>query len=313
MKTIVTLTINPAIDKSAFVSKVIPDKKLLCSVPRHEPGGGGINVSRAIRLLGGDSLAIYPAGGTTGQLLQDLIQKEGLIQHVIKINGLTRENLIIFEESSGQQFRFGMPGPCLNESEWRQFLDVLSKIKPVPDFIVASGSLPPGVSDDFYSRVAHIASKLGAKTVVDTSGAALRQALEEGIYLIKPNMREFKEIVGKEMIDEQELEEEARRMVDQGQSEVVVISLGAAGALAVWKGGRERIQSPTVPIKSRVGAGDSTVAGIVLALSRGQLLREALRFGVAAGAAAVMTPGTELCRREDAERLYQQTISLKEN
>jgi 6-phosphofructokinase 2 len=115
------------------------------------------------------------------------------------------------------------------------------------------------------------------------------------------------------MNDEQELEEEARSLVNKGQSEVVIISLGGVGALGVWKGGCARIQSPAVPIKSRVGAGDSAVAGIVLALSRGQLMRDSLLFGVAAGAAAVMTPGTELCRREDVERLYKQMVSSKED
>ncbi len=308
---IVTLTINPAIDKSAGVSKVVPDRKLYCGLPRHEPGGGGVNVSRAIRRLGGESLAIYTAGGTTGQMLQELIQKEGLVQHVIPITGLTRENLIIFEESTGQQFRFDMPGQNLNQSEWQQCLDALSEVKPAPDFIVASGSLPPGVPDDFYARVARVARKIGTKAVIDAPGAALRRALEESVYMIKPNMREFQEISGKQINGDQELRIEARHIVDKGQSEIVVVSLGVGGVLGVWQGGSEKIQSPTVPIISRVGAGDSTVAGIVLSLSRDQSIENALRFGVAAGAAAVMNPATELCRREDTERLYQQLVSSK--
>lgn len=312
MKTIATLTINPAVDKSSGIDRVLPNKKLYCDTPQYEPGGGGINVSRAIKRLGGESMAIYPAGGTTGQMLQRLMAKEDLIQRIIPIDGLTRENLIVFEESTGQQFRFGMPGPRLNQSEWQECLNALAEINPAPDFIVASGSLPPGVSDDFYARVAQFGKKKGAKTIIDTSGTALRQALEEGVYLIKPNMREFQEIAGREIVDERELEEEARKIVSHGQSEVVVISLGAGGAIGVWKDENKRMQSPTVPVRSKVGAGDSTVAGIILALARGESLGDALRFGVAAGAAAVMTPGTELCRREDTERLYRQMISLKE-
>lgn len=306
MKTIVTLTINPAIDKNSTTDRVVPERKLRCTPPRYEPGGGGINVARAIKRLGGVSMAIYPAGGTTGQMLQELLEKEKLEYRVIPVKTLTRENLIIFEESTGQQFRFGMPGPALEEEEWQKCLCVISDTKPAPEYIVVSGSLPSGVPNDFYSRAARIGSNLGARVIVDASGEELRQALHGGVYLIKPNMHEFSELVGKEINDESELEAEAKKLIDDRRSEVVVVSLGAGGILAVSKQSCERIQSPTIPIKSKVGAGDSMVAGIALSLARGQSLDDALCVGVAAGAAAVMTPGTELCRRDDTEHLYQQ-------
>jgi 6-phosphofructokinase 2 len=306
MKAIVTLTMNPAIDKNSTIEKVVPEKKLRCTFPRYEPGGGGINVTRAIKRLGGESLAIYTAGGTTGQMLQGLMEKENLEHQRIPVKALTRENLVIFEESTGQQFRFGMPGHALEEEEWQKCLRTISDTKPPPEYIVVSGSLPSRVPNDFYFRVARIGSDLGARVIVDTSGEALRQALRRGVYLIKPNMREFSELVGKEIKDEPELEAEAKKLIDERRSEVIVISLGAGGILAVLKEGCERIQSPTVPIKSRVGAGDSMVAGITLSLARGQSLEDALHFGIAAGTAAVMTPGTELCRRDHTERLYEQ-------
>jgi 6-phosphofructokinase 2 len=308
MKSIITLTMNPAIDKSASVAQVIAERKLYCDSPRFEPGGGGVNVSRAIRKLGGESTAIFPCGGTTGEHLLELLQQEGLACGPIPVKGRTRENLVVLEESSGQQFRFGMPGTALNEKEWRSCLDILATVDQKPDYIVASGSLPPGVPDDFYAHVARIGKGLGAMVVVDTSGNPLRRALEEGVYLIKPNIRELGELTGSGLRDGAGQEEIAMEMVRSGKSEVIALSLGAGGVLLVSAYGCERLRTPVVPIKSKVGAGDSMVAGIVLRLARGDKVQDAVRFGVAAGAAAVMTPGSELCRREDAERLYRQSI-----
>lgn len=305
MQRIATLTMNPSIDLSTSVDHVIADWKLRCKPLKREPGGGGINVFRVIHRLGGASIALYPAGGPPGQMLQDLIDQEGIKHLPIPIEGWTRENFMILEEATGQQFRFGMPGPPLFEEEWETCLKEVLSLDPKPDYVVASGSLPPSVPMDFYAFLAKEVKKFGSRLIVDTSGEALRLALGAGVYLIKPNMRELGELAGKEIRDESQQEAVAMKIVDSRQSEVVVVSLGAAGALLVSNEGYERLRAPTVPIKSKVGAGDSMVAGIVLSLARGMPLREAIHFGIAAGAAAVMTPATELCRREDVERLYQ--------
>jgi 6-phosphofructokinase 2 len=225
---------------------------------------------------------------------------------------MIRENLVILDESTGQQYRFGMPGPILSNEEWKRCLHELSAISPNPDYLVASGSLPPGLPDDFYAQVARSGKENGARVIVDASGEALKLALQEGVYLIKPNVREFKDLIGKDIKEESQIKAEARKMVKSGRCEVLVISLGAAGALLVSGNIAEHISAPTVPIVSKVGAGDSMVAGMVLSLARGKPLRESVLFGLAAGAAAVMTPGTELCRREDAERLYEEMISETE-
>jgi len=309
MKTIVTMTLNPAIDKSSSVAHVVPERKLYCKPPLFEPGGGGVNVSRAIKKLGGKSLLLYPAGGLTGKRLQQLLDEEGLDHRPLPIVGMIRESLVILEESTGQQYRFGMPGPKLKKIEWESFLQKLAVIAPPPDYVVASGSLPPGVPPDFYAQVARVGKKKGTKTIVDVSGKALKEALEEGVFLIKPNVREFRELVGEEIKEESQIKAEAQKMVKNGRCEVLVISLGAAGALVVSEEFAEHILPPTVPIVSKVGAGDSMVAGIALSLARGNPLRESVLFGVAAGTAAVMTPGTELCRREDAERLFESMIA----
>ena len=309
MKTIVTMALNPAIDKSSSVAHVVAERKLYCKPPRFEPGGGGVNVSRAIKKLGGESILLYTAGGLAGEWLKELLDQEGLDHRPFPIEGLIRESLVILEESTGQQYRFGMPGPELKKIEWEQFLQEMSAMDPRPDYLVASGSLPPGVSADFYARVARIGKDRGAKTIIDVAGDALVQALKEGVYLIKPNVGEFRELVGKNIKEESEIRAEALKIVRSGRCEVLVISLGAAGALMVSAEFVEHILPPTVPIVSRVGAGDSMVAGIVLNLARGKPLRESVLFGVAAGTAAVMTPGTELCRREDAERLFVNMVS----
>jgi len=267
-----------------------------------------VNVCRAIKKLGGESILLYPAGGLTGERLKELLNREGLNHQPFPIEGSIRESLVILEESTGQQYRFGMPGPKVKEKEWKQFLQELSAIEPSPDYLVAGGSLPPGVPADFYARAARVGKKRGAKTIIDASGETLDQALKEGVYLIKPNVREFRELVGEDIKEEAQIKAEAQKMVKSGRCEVLVISLGAAGALMVSEEVSEHILPPTVPIVSKVGAGDSMVAGIVLSLARGKPLRESVLFGVAAGTAAVMTPGTELCRREDVERLYAQMI-----
>jgi 6-phosphofructokinase 2 len=308
MKTIVTIALNPTIDKSSSVGHVVAERKLYCKPPSFEPGGGGVNVCRAIKNLGGESLLLYPTGGLTGMRLQALLEEEGLDLRPIPIEGTIRESLVILEEATGQQYRFGMPGPTLQDKEWQQFLQELSAMEPAPDYVVASGSLPPGVPADFYAQIAQNGKKKGTKTIVDVSGSALREALKEGVFLAKPNIREFRELVGEEL-KEAQIRAEACEMVKSGRCEVLVISLSAAGALAVSKDFTEHILPPTVPIISKIGAGDSMVAGIVLSLARGKTPRESILFGVAAGTAAVMTPGTELCRREDAERLFEAMIS----
>ncbi|SDB33126.1 6-phosphofructokinase [Desulfonatronum thiosulfatophilum] len=305
MSGIVTLTMNPTIDKSTSINNVVAERKLRCDRPRYEPGGGGVNVSRAVKKLGEDSLAVYLAGGPPGDMLKRLLDAEEIRQDPYQIKGLTRENLVVFETSTQQQYRFGMPGPEIQVHEWQGCLDRLEQMDPTPGFLVCSGSLPPGVPPDFYARIAGFAKKTGSKVILDTSGDPLTIASETGVFLMKPNHPELESLAGKALENEQEQEELLQDLVEAGRAEVIVASLGAAGALLVWKEGVFRTRAPNVPIKSKVGAGDSMVAGMVTALFRGWNMPDAVRFGVAAGAAAVMTPGSELCRREDTERLYK--------
>jgi 6-phosphofructokinase 2 len=311
MPDIVTLTLNPTIDTSSSTEYVSAEQKLRCRQPHDDPGGGGINVSRAIKKLGGESRAFYPAGGWYGEKLKELLDREKIGHVPIHIQEATRQDVIILEERTQRQFRFQMPGPQLREEELEACCDALSAISPKPGYLIASGSLPPGVPTDFYSRIGEMAQKFGSRYIVDTSGQALLAALRSGAFLLKPNLNELQALARRKIENGYEMEKAAREVLENANVEVLVISFGAGGALLVTRDECEHMRAPTVPVRSKVGAGDSMVGGIVLKLSQGESLREAVRYGVAAGTAAVMTPGTELCRRDDVERLYQHMLSEK--
>ena len=302
MGKIVTLTMNPALDIATSTERVEPAHKLRCSAPRYDAGGGGINVARAVHALGGEALAIFPAGGAAGEMIEQLLGKEGVAYRAIAIIGFTRESLAVEERQSGDQFRFILPGPEIGPADRERCLDALSAAAPEASYIVASGSLPLGVPDDFYARVVALAKRHGRRLILDTSGAALKQA-GRGVYLLKPSLRELEQLTGCEIRSERDEEAAAREVIAQDRAEIVVLSLGARGALLVSRGEIERVPAVSVAARSTVGAGDSMLAGIVLALTRGLSLREAVRFGMAAGAAALLGSGTQLCRLADVERL----------
>lgn len=301
---VLTLTMNPTIDKGSLIQQIEPNKKLRCQKPTYAPGGGGINVVRAIHKLGGTAKAVYPAGGPTGDRLEQLLTSEGIPQLRIPTESWTRENLTMEEVSTNSQYRFGMPGAVLRELEWKNCLETILKESEGAEFLVASGSLPPGVPDDFYALLAERSRGCSLKLIVDTSREPLAKLKGCGLFLIKPNLRELRDLTGLELADEKDQAEAARQLVSNGTSETVLLSLGAGGALLVTADSRQWFRSPVVEVKSRIGAGDSTVAGIVLALTRKMSLKEAVMFGIASGAAAVMTAANELCHREDAERIF---------
>ncbi len=300
---IVTLTMNPAIDVSTSVDRVVADRKLRCGAPVREAGGGGINVARAVRRLGGEALALFPAGGPAGDLLKELLFGEGVPYVAIRTDGWTRENLNVGEQETGRQFRFVLPGPALETAEAERCLETLTELDPFPGLLVVSGSLPPGVAPDFYARVARLARSAGARMILDTSGEPLRLAARQGVYLLKPSLREFQELTGSSLAARAALLDRARELIREGRCEILVLSLGAEGVLWVSASQAEWMRAPAVTVASSVGAGDSLVAGIVLGLSRGKPVRESVRLGLAAATASVMTPGTGLCRLEDVERL----------
>lgn len=305
MTDILTLTMNPALDVSTSTATVSDTHKLRCEAPRRHPGGGGINVARVLHRLGADCVAVFSAGGAEGQDLQLLLDAEGVHCVCIPIAQETRQSFSVRESSSGREFRFVMPGPTLSPAEWSACLErATSGQTPAPRYLVASGSLPPGVPIDFYAQLARRAKAQGTRLVLDTSGPALAAALDVGVYMVKPSLRELRELSGQPLTGEAQWRNAARALVDRGAADVVALSLGDQGALLASAQGCWRAPVLDVQVHSATGAGDSFVAGMVWALSRGDTPGEAFRHAVAAGSAAVLSEGTGLCRRDDVLRLH---------
>lgn len=307
---IFTLTINPAVDVSTSVKKMLPFTKMHCRPAHRDAGGGGINVARVLRRLGTEVTAVYPAAGSTGHSLNELIDAEGVHSIVVPTRSDTRENLTIFDEASGEQFRLIFPGAPLIQSEWQECIEAIKSIGHRAAFVIASGSLSPGVPDDFYRTVVQT-TRGSRKVVVDTSGAALKAAVEAGLYLIKPNLHEFQELAGITTNDKNSLIEAGRQLLDRYQIEIIALSLGSDGALlltrdAIWSANGLPIRPVSVS-----GAGDSFLGAIIWSLANRSDLDTALRYGVAAGSAALLNPGTELCRAADVHRLAAEVTVTK--
>lgn len=301
---IITLTLSPAIDKSAVVEILAPGRKLRCEDIVLEPGGGGINVSKALKELGTETHAVFPAGGLQGQSLRHLVERLGITYTAVATGSETRENLTVLEKQTNNQYRFVMPGARLDEPETLLCLDAIITVQPSPDYVVISGSIPPGVSPDLFAKVAGVLKSKGARLIIDTSGPALQYAAKTGTYLLKPNLSELRALSGKELLSKEEIISAARSAIAKKYCEIMVVSMGGDGAVLVTSDTSMKIAAPEVKVLSTVGAGDSMVAGMVWMLAQGKTPTESAQFGVACGTAATMNAGTQLFKKEDAFRLF---------
>lgn len=305
-KTILTITLNPAVDKSSSVQNIIPEKKLRCDSPKYEPGGGGINVSRALKRLGIASDIFFISGGRTGVLLEALLKAEQLTIFPFHVTSETRENFIVLDISINKQYRFGFPGEQLTQEEEKDILSSLPMVNLLPDFVVISGSLPTETNPNFIRKLINMYKLKGSKIIIDTSGEALKTAVEEGVFLLKPNIGELAFLVGKEKLEETDVDQAAQLIISQGKAEVVVVSLGSQGAVLFSSSEKIRIEAPPVEVKSTVGAGDSMVAGMISVLVKGGDYKKVLSMGIACGSATTMTEGTGLFTRENAKHLFDE-------
>jgi len=304
MDSIVTLTMNPALDITTDAEAVRPTDKIRCTGVRYDPGGGGVNVALVAHNLGASVTAVFPAGGATGDVYGDLLTARGVPFHRVNIAGSTRESFTINEISTGLQYRFVLPGPSLTFAELRQCLVELRNVAASAKFVVASGSLPPGAPRNFYQQVALVCRDLGTRLILDTSGGGLKH-ITSGVFLLKASLRELRECVGRELITGTEQLAAAHEIVDCGLAEAVVVSLGSDGAVLATSTESKRFSAIPVRGVSGVGAGDAMVSAITVGLSRGWPLSESVRFSSAAGAVMMLTPGTEPCTRADTERLFE--------
>ena len=307
MKSIATLTMNPTIDVAYEVGHVIPTHKMRTEQENYDPGGGGINVARVFVRLGGMARCYYLSGGATGVALDSLLDLHQLVRTRIAIAGHTRISTSVLEVESGKEYRFVPSGPTLAPQEWQACLDRIAEAEC--DYLVISGSLPKGVPDDFYARVAANVRPRGIRIVLDTSGPALREGLAGGdIFLAKPSLGELRQLAGYELDSAEAIAEAAAEIVRQGQAEYVAVTMGRDGALLAHQRGMIRLPAIVVEAKSAVGAGDSFLAAMGFAFASGWEANDSFRFGIAAGAAAVLTHGTGLSQPADIQRLYAASV-----
>lgn len=309
MMNVATLTLNPTLDVSFAVDTVFHTRKMRGRDERHAPGGGGINVARVFVRLGGNARCHYLSGGATGAALDGLLDLHQLVRRQVAIRGETRVSTTVLEGASGCEYRFVTEGPEVSSDEWQQCLDRLAEDDC--DYLVASGSLPRGVPEDFYARVAAQAKARGIRFVLDSSGAGLAGGLAGGnVFLVKPSIGELRALTGRELASEEELAEAAQAIVSRGEAEHVAVTMGRDGALLANTGGTLRLPAIEVKVASAVGAGDSFLATMVHALASGRAPEEAFHYGIAGGTAAILTPGTDLARAEDIARLYVEARAL---
>ncbi len=306
---ILTVTLNPCVDKSSSVQKFEPESKLRCTELVNEPGGGGINVSKALKKLGAESVALFPAGGYNGNMLCGLLDAEGIPFHAVDTHVETRENWIMLETGNNHQYRFTFPGRQVQETTIHTLIDHIRSF--APNYVVASGSLPPGLPDHFYGLIVKNAAAVGAKCIIDTSGTALEGLKGKGAYLIKPNIGELCKLLKLSSVSPNEVDDAALQIITDGYAQIIVVSMGPEGAWLVTKNEKHFAAAPPVEKKSTVGAGDSMVAGITYMLEQNRSLQEAIAFGVACGSAATMNEGTQLFKKEDAEKLFEIITGLK--
>lgn len=303
---IVTLAMNPVIDSSSEAAEIFPTRKVRTSAQRYDPGGGGINVARVLARLGDPVEVVCLAGGVTGNLLDELLAREGLARNMIRIADNTRMNHAVFERASGLEYRFVNEGPLVAEGEWTAALELASSCVRA-DWLVASGSLPRNCPSDFYARLASRLAGSDVRLVIDTYGPALAEAVEAGgIFLAKPSQDEFEELVGRPLANTHQIVEAAQEVVAGGKISYLAVTMGASGAILAHTEGVEVLHGLPVDAHSATGAGDSFVAGMVHGFLAGESARDAFRWGLAAGSAAVLSPGTGLCDPVDVKRLLGQ-------
>ena len=313
--TILTVTLNPALDLTTDTGKVESGDKLRCGPARLDPGGGGVNVSRAIAKLGGRSRPFIAIGGPTGEIVKSLLAAQDIDAEWFAVSGLTRQSVVVNERSTGQQFRFVLPGPDWSASQAGAALHALETAlaarQPRIGYVVASGSLPPGVPEDFYNRIGALADRAGARFVLDTSGRMLDVAASGGQhppYAWIMDQREAEYLAGVPLADLDALERFGQELKARKLAQILILTYGEGGAVALSEAETVRATPPKVEVVSKVGAGDSFVGGLVLKLSSGASLREACLYAVAAAASAVTSPATELCDPVQTERYFSMIL-----
>lgn len=307
---IVTVTLNPALDRTLTVESILFNEVLRAAEVRLDWGGKGFNVSRALKALGAESLAMGFTGGATGQLLAQGLNELGIPTAFTPVIGETRTNVVVIEAATGKHVKVNEAGPVIQPQELDGFLEeVRGKASP-GDYWVFSGSLPPGAPRDFYANLIQAAQARGARAVLDASGAAFRLGCSAAPYLIKPNLAEAEEVLGIKIEPESGFQAAVDFFLQQGV-QFVALSLGAAGLFLASRQQSVLVRPPSVQISNSVGAGDALLAGLLWAFQRGYDLEQAARWGVACGTAAAMQAGVSVGTYAEVEAVYQSLAGVE--
>jgi len=305
---IYTLTLNPSIDRVMDIEELVYDDVNRIVTQRGRAGGKGIDVSRGIKGLGGQTIALGFAGGYNGLELEGELINEGVVCDFAPIADSTRMNLIIYQKKKRLQTLLSTASPEVRALE---IMALLKKVKEIPggSYLVISGSAPGGVNANFYAQVVTALKEKGVKVAIDADGDALKMGVEAGPYLIKPNIHELGRLVEKNLVEVEEVIEYAKPYRER--VEYIVVSMGPKGAVGISGEGVFQMIPPKVKVRSAVGAGDALLAGVIFTLSSGGSFEEALRLGVACGSASTLNPGTSLCGEEDVESIKKDVIVKK--
>jgi 1-phosphofructokinase family hexose kinase len=302
MSRIYTLTLNPAVDRELTVPDIEFDTVLRASAWRIDFGGKGFNVSRMLKSLGSPSTALGFAGGKSGELLKDGLEALGIGTDFVWVAGETRTNVSIVTDAHDRYVKVNEPGPTISADEQEALIEKVRELSETGDWWVLAGSLPPGIESDFYAKLTEIIQSAGAKVILDTSGEALEKGAKAKPYLAKPNDIELEKLTGLPVNDQAQITVAAQKLQQMGVSNVIV-SLGKKGALLVNPDEVSLVESPVIEERNPIGAGDSMVGGLTWGLSQALPLAEALRWGIACGAAAASLSGTGVGSRELVEEL----------
>ncbi|MCB0308419.1 MAG: 1-phosphofructokinase [Bdellovibrionales bacterium] len=302
---IATVTPNPSIDQHVSIEKLIKDDTLRANRVRRDPAGKGINVSRVLKRLGKETAAYAITGGYAGHMFKRFLHREGVNLKTLDILEETRINIIITDESDYTQTRISVPGPHVTNHQQKKFVELMMHQDPFPTWWVLGGSLPEGIPDNFYAELIGCINARGGKCILDTDNEPLRLGVNARPYMIKPNQYELSRLVGRDIASEKDMIRETRSLVKKGVS-IVAVTLGENGSLIVTADNAYRLTPPKVEAKSKVGAGDSFIAGAAMGFLQNLPIEEVFRHAVAAGTSAVLTEGTELVHKGTYEDLLAQ-------
>lgn len=301
---IYTITLNPALDRTLWIEKIRNDVSNRIIKEKSFAGGKSVDVSKVLKNLGQENVALGFIGGFAGRELEGRLLNEGIETDFVRVSGETRTNIVIHEKETGKQYVFSARGPEIRPDELMQFIEQLERL-PCSEMVTIGGSLPVGISPEIYRKIINLVKKCQVRVVLDVDGEALRQGISARPNIIKPNIHELSELVGRELEDTDEIIA-ASREINQRGVEIVLVSMGEKGILLVSGRRTYLAVPPAVKVESTVGAGDSSVAGFVFGLVQGKDLPECLVYAAAAGTATTLHQGTALCQKEDFERLVPQ-------